>query len=196
MVNFMETYTGKYITLNPLSLSPEDIDLKDVAHHLSLICRFNGACHQFYSVAEHSVRVANTALRLVTEDKAKKFKSTDKEFELTVKDYGAALLALLHDAHEAYTGDMIRGWKDKNRAELEQVVQGVVVKKFRLDGYDSMPTDRADSILLATEGRDLMTSVDGWSLPEPPLEEHIVPMTSREAEEYFLLKFDALDRRR
>lgn len=47
--------SGKYV--NPLDLRPEDIDIRDVAHHLSLICRYTGGAPAHYSVAQHSVMV-------------------------------------------------------------------------------------------------------------------------------------------
>ena len=78
----MVTFTGKLV--NPLDLTPQDVDIRDIAHHLSNMCRWQGATRHFYSVAEHCVHVS----RLVPT--------------------GYALLALLHDAAEAYMGDAIR----------------------------------------------------------------------------------------
>lgn len=74
----MITVSGKRINLlNPdLSL----IDIEDIAHHLSLINRYTGATPAPYSVAQHSVYVA---------------------------EYSKCLGGLLHDAHEAYIGDVI-----------------------------------------------------------------------------------------
>ncbi len=47
------TYTGLYI--DPLNIKPEDIDPRDVAHHLAANCRYAGAPDPFYTVAEHCV---------------------------------------------------------------------------------------------------------------------------------------------
>ena len=82
---WMTTYTGK--KFYPLNPNPEDIDILDIAHHLSLICRFTGACRIHYSVAEHSVRV----MSLVPKDQK--------------------LGALLHDSPETYMADLSRGLK-------------------------------------------------------------------------------------
>ena len=54
--NCIQTYTGKRFT--PDDPRPEDLDIRDFAHSLSLLCRYNGHCQVFYSVADHSVRVS------------------------------------------------------------------------------------------------------------------------------------------
>ncbi len=78
----METFTG--LEVDPLKLRPEDIQIEDIAHSLSLQCRYGGHCRVFYSVAQHSMLVSE---RLSTP---------------LLKLYG-----LLHDAAETYFGDMV-----------------------------------------------------------------------------------------
>ncbi len=88
------TYSGKMLDLsNP---KPEDICLADVAHHLARICRFGGAVHEFYSVASHSVYVAGIVAS-ASGTNARRNRG-----------------ALLHDATEAYLGDMVSGLKRLN----------------------------------------------------------------------------------
>ena len=53
----MHTYTGKQI--NPLAITQEDIEIKDIAHALSLLCRGGGHLKYFYSVAQHSLNCAH-----------------------------------------------------------------------------------------------------------------------------------------
>lgn len=162
---YMETYTGRYVT--PLKLKLEDIDIVDIAHHLSLICRFNGACRKFYSVAQHSVLVAYLVPK---EDK---------------------LAALLHDASEAYMADVIRPIK-YSIPELKKIEDRIEVKilaKFKCYGADWEAIKRADNIMLATEARDLMKRTDGWYLPEPPKPALIVPWAAPQAESVFLSVF-------
>lgn len=55
--HWIETYTGKQFSLdNP---TPDMICLEDIAHSLSMICRYNGHCERFYSVATHSILLAD-----------------------------------------------------------------------------------------------------------------------------------------
>jgi hypothetical protein len=86
-VGWMETWTGG--TIHPLNPSPEDICLEDVAHHLAIIPRYNGATRRPYSVAEHSVILADWA-------------TADGQAPAVCLNY------LLHDAAEAYLQDIIK----------------------------------------------------------------------------------------
>lgn len=111
-------------------------DIEDVAHALSNICRFNGHTKEFYSVAQHSVLVS----------------------ELVPEEH--ALAALLHDAAEAYCGDMVAPLK-----QLLPVYQSIIntIEKhlFESVGIQWPPHEcvkKADLTMLATEARDLMNS--------------------------------------
>lgn len=81
-----DTATGNKISLK--APTSEMIDIKDIAGALSKICRFGGHISTFCSVAQHSVLVATLA-----PDHLKK-------------------AALLHDAAEAYLGDVIKPLKN------------------------------------------------------------------------------------
>ena len=167
---WIETFTGKFI--NPLNLKPEDIDICDIAHALSLICRFNGHCIENYSVAEHSIRVSDL------------LKGEDK------------LTGLLHDASEAYMADIARPvkWALPQVREVEGLIQIAINTKFNLKG-DWRAVKKADNILLATEARDLMrTKGADWYLPIAPLETRIVTWDSKLAEQKFLAYFDLLSK--
>ena len=161
---WIQTVSGKRVDL--LSPSSEEIDILDIAHALSLSCRFNGQCRLFYSVAEHCVRVSNLVRPSII------------------------LHALLHDAAEAYLPVCPRpikgalgGFKEIERG-LEEVIFGKWVKHL-----DHEQVKIADNIMLATEGRDLMGNTDGWFLPELPLPSVIVPWDSKRAEQQFLRVF-------
>ena len=58
-MSIMNTYTGK--KFDPLQMKPEDVDLVDIAHALSLLCRGGGHIDRFYTVALHSINCANEA---------------------------------------------------------------------------------------------------------------------------------------
>ncbi len=187
---WIQTYTGKQFW--PLDPRPADVDLHDIAHALSLKCRFGGHCKVFYSVAEHSVRV----LRHV----AKADGVTDMELKA----------ALLHDAAEAYLPDLLRPIKGRFGAaaktaqepnlspfaEIErrlQVCIGQATDVLYL-GSDWIAVKHADDVLLATEARDLMgPPPEPWPSLPTPLPQVIVPWTPEQAKAWFLHEASRLD---
>ena len=107
------THSGRRIYLS--SMSEKDIQLKDIAHHLTKICRYGGALNlnQHYSVAQHSVLLASYA-------RANGY----------TLDIQRALL--LHDATEAYLGDVVSGLKAllPDYKDIERGVQGLIAEKY------------------------------------------------------------------
>lgn len=98
-VTDVETYSGQYVDLvNP---DPATIKIEDIAVHLSRIARFGGGTSRPYSVAEHSVRVSWAV------------------------SPGYAMPGLLHDAHEAYIGDLIAPFKKVLRDAAPGLVEGI-----------------------------------------------------------------------
>jgi len=122
---FIQTYTGrKFYFLHP---EQSDISILDIAHSLSKINRFNGHTDgrflghdedRFYSVAEHSIWV--TAL---------------VEKALTNSTQGILLNALLHDAQEAYLGDVTTPLKSllPEYSALEEKTANAISATFKLD---------------------------------------------------------------
>jgi 5'-deoxynucleotidase YfbR-like HD superfamily hydrolase len=175
--NWMQTFGGRQFW--PLDPRPEDVELEDIAHALANICRFGGHCREFYSVAQHSVLVSRVC---------------------PMED---ALGGLLHDAAEAYVGDMIRPLKRMldAYASAEVTVARAIGLRFGLDwlGDQGLPAPKSvklgDEILLATEARDLMSAPpEPWVLGAEPMAERIVPLPPREAEALFLARFAELSR--
>lgn len=126
---FMVTYTGRVV--DPCNLQIEDVDIQDIAHSLSMQCRFAGHTREFYSVAQHSIRVS----------------------ELVLPEH--ALHALLHDATEAYVQDIIRPVKYEPKMRgylvLEERVWIVVAQHFGI-GIDHLPcVELADKRVLKAE---------------------------------------------
>ena len=116
----------------------------DIAWSLAQLNRFTGHALRPYSVAEHSLLVCEIA---------------EREFGL---DVHGLLAALMHDAHEAYCGDLHTpgkhvvgyGW-----AAFERRLQTNVTGAFALHtavGVHGANIKRADLLALATERRDLL----------------------------------------
>lgn len=163
----------------PFAPRAEDVHVEDIAHALAHQCRFAGHCSSFYSVAEHSVRVADA-----------------------VADAGGrnieCLWGLLHDASEAYLTDILRPLKhtvafDGYRA-AEQNVMLCIARALDLPLPMPSVVDHFDKVLLATEARDLMPQREAaeWAWMPPPLVAAIEPLTPTAARATFLRRYAAL----
>jgi len=168
---WIQTYTGKAVW--PLSIKPEDILIEDIAHALSLICRFTGHTREFYSVAQHSVEVSN----IVT-----------KEYKLE---------ALLHDGSEAYINDIARPIKNHPDfsfyKEIEKNIQNAIIERFGISKEMHKSVKYADLVLLRTEQRDLLNPSElEWDLGVniQPLDKKIIPLSPPDSEKLFLKKFE------
>jgi 5'-deoxynucleotidase YfbR-like HD superfamily hydrolase len=165
------TYSGRRINL--LDPQPEQIELVDIAHALAHLARFNGHTRTFYSVADHSIRVAEqmpAPLRLV---------------------------GLMHDATEAYLGDVVRPLKRilPGYIALEKSMWTAIALRFGLPLEMPAAVRFADRVLVATELRDLLVPDEHAGAAAPyarhlMLEDRIHPLTSQEAEDVFLHLFD------
>ncbi|TNF35165.1 MAG: hypothetical protein EP329_06525 [Deltaproteobacteria bacterium] len=162
-MSWIQTYTGRRV--DPLAPDPDALDIADIAHALSQLCRFNGHCRTFYSVAEHSVRVARA---VPPED---------------------ALWGLMHDASEPYLADVPRPLKERlpEYHVAEDRFMQAVAARFGLPWPMPESVHHADTVLLATEARDLMgTDATTWGIDVAPLPEVIAPWSPTEAEAAFL----------
>lgn len=160
--HWFQTFTGKLVDAeNP---TPEMIDIEDIAHALSMTCRFGGHCRDFYSVAEHSVLVEQYGTlppHLIH--------TTGPEIVC------ARLALLLHDAAEAYIGDIITPVKDllSNTPLVENKWLAAIEQKFDLQNSLSLPDQYvkdADLMVLSHEIVALFTSVrpEWWAKFNPP----------------------------
>lgn len=140
----MQTYTGKLIDL--ANFREEDVRLPDISHALSIINRFTGHSKVPYSVAQHSVIVS----RLTQPENA--------------------LWGLLHDASEAYLGDVATPLKNclPGYRELEEHVQRTIARVFYLPW--PMPADvkTADRRALMGEKRDIVPGTADWGIDVEP----------------------------
>ncbi len=173
---WIQTYTGKkFYPFNPRA---EDIYIEDIAHALSLICRFGGHCREFYSVAQHSVLVSE----LVVDNRA------------TEKYDGLAKYALLHDAAEAYLGDIPSPIKTEEDVDREINMLQMIERKFGLTErvvLDGVKIEAMDKYALALEKTALMLSGLEWPGVETidPSCITIGALLPDEAEKLFLNRF-------
>jgi hypothetical protein len=167
--------------LNPLNIRPEDICLEDIAHHLALVNRFNGATTRPVSVAQHSVYVYRLCL-----------------------DSGFERHALFHDGSEAYLGDMTKWLKQSpEMAEyrrIEDIAQASINQVFECEWEnDQMPAlvKEADKLMVRFEAEQMGIdiAVDGYG-PVTKEERELIgawaPWSWRQAEESFHLAFRSI----
>lgn len=113
---YFETYTTQMFFPG----RPEEyaFPIEEIAHSLSLQCRYNGHVSRFYSVAEHCVRIAVYARRSKRDN----------------------LRALMHDAVEAYLCDVPRPLKPflPGYYELEAKIEAAIMRRYGLE--EKMPT--------------------------------------------------------
>ncbi len=178
---WMPTYTGRQVW--PLDLRAEDIDIRDIAHHLAGICHFLGACSGHITVAQHSVVVSRLCPPAL------------------------ALYGLLHDSAEAYLGDVPRPMKRLRqmawyrRAEARAL--GVILPSFGLKARLPRRLHGADNAALRAEVEQLLPPHPAWSAwwdehPEDGIAGaapvgvigHV--LTPVQAEMAFLLRYEAV----
>ncbi len=137
---WIQTYGGG--RFYPQDPQDGEVSIYDIAHSLSQICRFNGHTTSFYSVAQHSI----VCSRLANDDEV-------------------AYFALLHDAAEAYVGDMMRPlkWSGQELGRLfreqEAAVERAISQRFGLVWTEELRKEvkRLDDVALAIEAYHLMT---------------------------------------
>lgn len=159
MQPYIVTASGEeFWFLNP---ALETIKIEDIAASLSKSCRYVGHCRHFYSVAQHSVIVSH----MVPPE--------------------LALEGLLHDASEAYLGDISAPLKRQlpEYQAIEGIVESAIAKKFRLMynldlGWPSA-VKKADVDILALEKKLLLPEsktpwgiLDGAECPDEKLLHH------------------------
>lgn len=116
----IQTLSGKQFNL--LEPTPEMIDIHDIAAGLANKGHFSGLTPSFFSIAQHCVMVCD------------EFSFWDFSIDPKLK-----LLALLHDAAEAYIGDVIKPLKVRipQFAEIEENIMKVICTKYGMD-YSSL----------------------------------------------------------
>lgn len=147
----------------------KNIKLVDVARALSNTCRFGGFAHPYYSVATHSLLVADLVAKWAPE---------------------LEIAALMHDAHEAYLGDVPRPMKPAlpEFAGLVETADEAIGLAFNIDPRDfRMPeVKRADELALLHEGRRLMPQGPTGDMEPFPEGVSLILTEGHDAEQRFL----------
>lgn len=155
-MTWLQTFTGKKFDF--LNTHESMVDLTDIAHALSTQCRFGGHSKKFYSIAEHSVLVS----------------------ELLPESLKVA--GLMHDAAEAYVGDLVRPLKYLPEIKpvfkkIENNIQRVIHRKFNIivNPADEKLIKEADNMVLRIESEKILngTLIDNWNENFPRSEAYI-----------------------
>lgn len=169
-MHFILTHTGKQFY--PMTPRPEDICIEDIAHALSMICRFTGHVNEFYSVAQHCVIASNL-----------------------VPD-AHALGALLHDASEAYLCDVAKPVKLHPAMQAYREAEAQLEAQINLVFNVNIHTPQirnVDKKLLFTERRDLMPASDHWLVDESRCyAQRVLPVGQKVAKQRFLQRYEEL----
>lgn len=137
-----EIMTHSHKMFDPLHPDTGLIDINDIAHALSMLCRANGHFKSFYSVCQHSINCA-------------------KEAEARGYSRRVQLACLLHDASEAYLSDVTRPVKAElpRYLEIEEPLQDCIWAKFLDQPLSPAEYDQVfeiDDAILAHEFINLM----------------------------------------
>lgn len=177
---WMQTYTGRQFF--PYAPKADDVCIEDIAHHLALTCRYNGACEWHYSVAQHSVYVSQFLER----------EGYDMEWQL---------IGLLHDAAEAYCNDLVRPVK-KGLDEYERLewgIQRAIGEKFGLNplSFSGAILHHADYAVGEAEKEQIMKAPPApWEPYHTRADIHITEMAWQHAEMQFLARYRLLEAQR
>jgi len=172
MGDWIQTYTN--VEFDIFNATENDVLIIDIAHALSNICRFGGHCKEFYSVAQHSIHVS----------------------QLVQPKY--KLHALLHDASEAYLGDIPRPIKHSHEFKfyrgIEKNISSIIYKKYKLPEELHSTITNADTQMLMLEANTLMPTITNWTFFSKELlpdNIEIYPiLSSLKAKEKFLELFE------
>ena len=139
-MNFITTYTG--VRFTPLNPDIYQINIEDIAHSLSLICRGYGHQATFYSVAQHGLNLAKEA-------KARRYSKR------------VQLACLLCYGSVAYLPEIVRPVKNRlsTYIELEEDIQELIYARFlngELLGEEKFLVREIADVMSVWEAKKLM----------------------------------------
>lgn len=162
---------GDFFDFNRPHLS--DFNIETIAHALSNICRYGGHTRKFYSVAEHSV--------LVSQVVPSKF----------------AMIGLLHDASEAYVGDMPSPLKRmcQSYRTIEERVQEAIAERYELQYPFPESIHLADKRVYLAERQQITDGTDTlWYTDLEPADVTVMGLPPSKARVLFLDRFRELSK--
>ena len=149
-MSYITTYTGKHF--DPTNPDIAQVDIRDIAHALSLICRGNGQVKSFVSVGQHCINAAKEAI---------------------ARGYSkrVILACLLHDAGESYLSDVPRPLKHSmpEYVRTEEHLLDLIYEKYlgyKLDEEEQSLVKSIDNDLLYYDLKELLNEVSESSEPE------------------------------
>lgn len=170
-MTWMITHSGRRVDL--LDPDPRSITIQDIAHHLARINRFSGGAD--WPVAAHGL----LCLRLT---------------EGFVMSPYHRLWVMLHDAHEAFTGDISRPMKELLGPERIEEIQTGLDKAIRKalgishlhDKHAELIAKEIDEIALKVERSVFIAPSNDWPavLVEPALESQLKVLAKRTPDEW------------
>jgi hypothetical protein len=168
--DWIQTYTGKPFW--PLEPNLGEVDILDIAHSLSMQCRYAGHVKKFYSVAEHCVHIS---------------------YAVSPEN---ALWGLLHDATEAYMVDLPRPVKAflPEYKKAEKYLEQIIMLHFGLPQHEPPEVKEMDTRILFNERAALLnTSVMDWTLTGDPIPDIDIEAWQPDmAEKMYLMRFGQL----
>jgi hypothetical protein len=174
--SWIQTFTG--VQIDPFSPRVEDIRIEDIAHALSMKCRYGGHTRRFCSVAQHSLIICSFA---------------PEEH---------ALWGLLHDAAEAYLPDIPAPIKRRPEFDLmraaEYWIMDAVCRKFGMGHEEPEVVKQIDREIRAWEELSFMPVMyESWGriMTASLCRRELMPAVSLspyDAETLFLERFDEL----
>lgn len=174
--DWLQTFSGRVFF--PIDPRPDEVNIDDIAHALSMLCRYSGHCLKFYSVAEHSVHVAQWLF--------------DNGYA-----WETILAGLLHDATEAYVADVPRPLKQSlpTYKDAESRVWGAIAARYGLGPELPAEVHEADNRILADEIQQNMKPMEWHNNHDDPLGVTLEFWPPAVAEHEFIKFFRFLERR-
>jgi len=153
-MSYITTYTGKHF--DPVNPDMTQVDIQDIAHALSMICRGNGHVKTFFSVGQHCINAAREAIK--------------RGYSQRV-----ILACLLHDASEGYMSDVPRPLKTSmpEYVCIEEHLLNLIYGKFlgsTLTEEENKMVKQIDNDLLYYDLKELLNECSDGPAPNLHIE--------------------------